>query len=198
MATKQRSYPPLEFHPLTRERWADLEKLFGERGACGGCWCMYWRLPRAEFDRRKGQGNKQSMRKLAAAGEAPGILAYAGREPIGWCAAAPREQYVRLERSRVLQRIDDRPVWSVTCLFVKKEHRNRGVSVELLRAAVAFARARGATVVEGYPVEPKRGKMPDVFAWTGVVSAFKRAGFVECARGSPARPIMRFVIREQV
>lgn len=197
MTAKQPGIPVLRFHSLTEDRWADLETLFGERGACGGCWCMYWRLQRAEFERRKGQGNKQSMRRLVAGGEAPGILAYAGQEPIGWCAIAPRESYPKLERSRVLRRIDDEPVWSVTCLFVKKEYRNRGVSVQLLRAAVEFARARGATVVEGYPAEPKRGRMPDVFAWTGLVSAFESAGFVERARGSPTRPIMRFEIHKR-
>jgi GNAT superfamily N-acetyltransferase len=197
MASKRSGDPALEFHPLTEDRWADFERLFGERGACGGCWCMWWRLKRSQFERQKGHVNKQSMRTLVASGEVPGILAYAGREPVGWCATAPREGYPVLERSRVLKRIDDEPVWSVTCLFVKKQHRHQGVSVQLLRAAVEYVRECGGTVVEGYPVEPKGGRMPDAFAWTGLVSAFKRAGFVECARGSPTRPIMRFGISKR-
>lgn len=130
-------------------------------------------------------------------GEIPGILAYATGEPIGWCAVAPRESYPVLERSRVLARIDDQPVWSVTCLFVKRQWRNRGVSVLLLRAAVDHVKACGGAVVEGYPVEHGTGKMPAAFAWTGMVSAFLKAGFVECARGSKARPIMRFRIERE-
>jgi GNAT superfamily N-acetyltransferase len=183
------------FHPLTSDRWTDFETLFGERGACGGCWCMLWRLKRSEFERQKGQANKESMRSLVASGEVPGILAYATEGPVGWCAIAPRESYPGLERSRVLKRIDEKPVWSVSCLFVKKEHRNQGVSVQLLRAAIAHVKQQGGTVVEGYPVEPSTERMPDVFAWTGLVAAFQQAGFVECARGSPTRPIMRFEIK---
>jgi GNAT superfamily N-acetyltransferase len=155
---------------------------------------MWWRLQRSEFERQKGRANKESMRSLVVSGEVPGVLAYAGEEPVGWCAVAPRENYPVLERSRVLKRIDDQPVWSVTCLFVKKEHRNKGVSVQLLRAAVAYVQERGGTVVEGYPVEPKAERTADAFAWTGLVSAFRQAGFVECARGSPTRPIMRFEV----
>lgn len=182
----------LEFHPLTDSRWPHFETLFGERGACGGCWCMWWRLKRSEFNRGKGQANKDAMRSLVASGEVPGILAYAGGDPVGWCAVAPRESYPVLERSRVLRRIDDQPVWSVTCLFVKKAYRKTGVSVRLLRAAAEHVAERGGAVLEGYPVEPRSGSMPDAFAWTGLVSAFRQAGFVECARGSEVRPIMRF------
>lgn len=194
ISRRKRSGDILEIHPLTSARWSDFETLFGERGACGGCWCMWWRLKRSEFERRKGQANKKIMRRMVSSGGIPGILAYAAREPVGWCAVAPREEYAVLERSRVLRRIDAEPVWSVTCLFVKKEQRNRGVSVQLLRAAVEFVREQGGRVVEGYPVEPRAGRMADVFAWTGLVSAFERAGFVECARGSERRPIMRYRI----
>jgi len=197
MPSNRRAGPSLEIHPLTSDRWTDFETLFGERGACGGCWCMLWRLKRSEFERGKGQGNKESMRSLVASGEVPGLLAYAAGEPVGWCAVAPREDYPALERSRVLKPIDSQPVWSVSCLFVKKGHRKQGVSVRLLRAAVEYVRAQGGLIVEGYPVEPKAEKVPDVFAWTGLVSAFEQAGFVECARGSPTRPIMRFEIRKQ-
>lgn len=191
---KRRSAETLEFHPLTSARWKDFEILFGERGACGGCWCMWWRLKRSDFSRQKGPANKQSMNRLVSSGDIPGILAYADGTPIGWCAVAPREKYPVLERSRVLKRIDNEPVWSVTCLFVKKERRNKGVSTRLLMAAIEHVKKQGGAVVEGYPVEPKTDKMPDAFAWTGLASAFKTAGFIECARGSRTRPIMRFRI----
>ena len=151
---------------------------------------MYWRRSAAEYDQGKGQGNRDALRRLVAGGATPGLLAYAGGAPVGWCAVGPRETYPRLERARVLKRIDDRPVWSVVCLFVAKDCRRRGVSVALLEAAAAFAASRGARMLEGYPVEP-RGAMPDAFAWTGTAAAFRAAGFREAARGSPTRPIMR-------
>jgi GNAT superfamily N-acetyltransferase len=185
----------LTFKPLTAKNWGPFEKLFGERGACGGCWCMYWRLKRSEFNQRKGEKNKAAMKRIVASGEVPGILAYAGGEPIGWCSVAPREVYPALDRSRILKRIDDAPVWSIVCLFVAKPFRRKGVSVELLKAAIEYVRQRGGQMVEGYPVEPKKGEMPDVFAWTGLASAFRQAGFKECARRSETRPIMRYEIR---
>ena len=181
----------LRFHPLTAERWPDLEKLFGTRGACGGCWCMYWRLMRPQFERQKGQGNRRAFKKLVANGEVPGILAYAGAEPVGWCGLAPREKYSRLANSRVLQPVDDQPVWSVTCFFVKKEHRAQGVSVALLRSATQHAKKYGAKILEGYPVEPRQDRMADTFVWTGLAAAFLHAGFEEVARRSETRPIMR-------
>ncbi len=181
--------------PLTPGRWADLEALFGERGACGGCWCMYWRLARARFETQKGEGNRRALRRLVGSGRPPGVLAYLDGKPAGWCAVAPREEYPALVRSRILQPVDAQPVWSVTCFFIAKEHRGKGVSVELLKAAVTFARKHGAKIVEGYPVEPKKGGIPDVFAWTGLASAFGRAGFQEVARRSVTRPILRKAIR---
>jgi GNAT superfamily N-acetyltransferase len=181
---------------LALERWADFVLLFGPRGACGGCWCMLWRLSRKQFEAGKGTGNKRAMKALVASGEVPGILAYRGVEPVGWCAVAPRDRYPALERSRVLKPVDGRPCWSVGCLFVHRAHRKRGVQTALLRAAVKFAGSKGASIVEGYPVEPKADKdLPAAFAWTGIPKAFERAGFVEVARRSPTRPIMRFEIR---
>jgi len=187
--TKERAR--LTFHPLTPERWGDLEKLFGERGACGGCWCMSWRLTRAQFEKQKGLPNKAAFKALVAAGPAPGVLAYSGAEPIGWCAVAPREVHERMENSRILAPVDEQPVWSVTCFFVARPFRRAGVSAQLLKAAVAHAMKLGAKIVEGYPVEPRKDPMPDVFAWTGISSAFRKAGFKEVARRAATRPIMR-------
>lgn len=181
----------LRVQPATPDRWADVERLFGDRGACGGCWCMHFRLLKAEYERGKGTGNRNALRRLVATGPPPGVLAFEGREPVGWCAVAPREQYPRLARSRAMRPVDDRPVWSVVCLFVARGHRRRGVSVALLRGAADFAASRGATLLEGYPVEPRSGTMPDVFAWSGTASAFRAAGFAEVARALPGRPIMR-------
>lgn len=178
--------------PLTPAQWEDFTTLFGERGACGGCWCMLWRLPPKQFKEQKGEGNRRAMKAIVETGEKPGILAYDGARAIGWCAVAPRERYGYLARSRILKPVDDRPCWSVSCLFIDKGYRRKMVSSELLKAAVAFAESQGAQVVEGYPVEPKSGKaIASAFAWTGLASAFLRAGFQEVARRSPTRPIMR-------
>jgi GNAT superfamily N-acetyltransferase len=139
----------------------------------------------------KGAKNKRALRRIVSSGEKPGILGYLGREAVAWCAVAPREEYVHLANSRVLKPVDDTPVWSVSCLFVSKPHRRKGLSVQMLRAAVEFAARRGAVMVEGYPVEPTMSKTPDPFVWTGVPSAFEAAGFHEVLRRSKTRPIMR-------
>jgi GNAT superfamily N-acetyltransferase len=188
--------PALDFRPLTPERWADVVKLFGPRGACAGCWCMVWRRSKAEWERGKGPGNRAAFQRLVRKGPPPGVLGYAAGEPVAWCAVAPREAYVQLERSRVLKPIDAEPVWSVSCLFVARGWRRRGLSVAMLRAAAAFAAGEGARIVEGYPVEPYSGKMPDAFAWTGTTAAFLAAGYREVARGSPKRPIMRLAVAD--
>ncbi|MBI3850295.1 MAG: GNAT family N-acetyltransferase [Verrucomicrobia bacterium] len=183
----------VKIHPLTPERWRDFEALFGKSGACAGCWCMWWRLPRAQWTKQKGAGNKTAIRAIVKAGEFPGLLAFVGDQPVGWCALAPRVVYPRLATSRTLKPIDDEPVWSITCFFVARPYRRRGVTVQLLKAAVDFARRNGAKLVEGYPVEPKKVQ-PDVFVYTGLASAFRKAGFKEVVRRSPSRPIMRCVL----
>jgi GNAT superfamily N-acetyltransferase len=182
-------------HPLTPRRWPDLEALFGERGACGGGWCMFWRQTRAEYEKSKGAGNRRAFKRIVELGKVPGILAYAGGAPVGWCAVAPRTDYSTLERSRVLAPVDEQPVWSVPCFFVARPFRRQGLTVELLRAAVEFAPKKGAKIIEGYPVEARKGKLPDVFAYTGLPSAFRKAGFVEALRRSPTRPIMRYFVK---
>ena len=152
---------------------------------------MFWRRSRADFVKGKGDGNRTAMRRLVKSGEIPGILAYRGKIPLGWCAVAPRECYPALGRSRILKPLDEKPVWSISCLFVKKECRGQGISVALLKAVITHVRRQGGAILEGYPVEPRKGRMPDAFAWTGLASAFRQAGFRECARRSPTRPVMR-------
>lgn len=156
---------------------------------------MYWRLRRKDYEANKGEGNRRRLKRLVTSGPPPGVLAYAGGKPVGWCAVAPREDYPVLGNSRILSPVDDQPVWSVTCLFVARGHRRSGLSSKLVQAATDFARAHGARLVEGYPVEPKKGAMPDAFVWTGLAGSFEKAGFKEVARRSPTRPIMRKKLR---
>ena len=152
---------------------------------------MVWRLRRKEWEAGKGEGNRKALRKIVTSGDEPGLLAYIDGKPVGWCAVAPRSVYGFLSRSRILKPVDDEPVWSVSCLFIQKQHRRQGIAVALLKAAVDFVGERGGRIVEGYPTERTMEKTPDAFVWTGTVSAFKMAGFNEVLRRSKNRPIMR-------
>ena len=155
---------------------------------------MYYRLKRSQFEAQKGDKNKAAMKSIVDSGDTPGILAMAGGRAVGWCAVAPRPEFSMLERSRILKPVDENPVWSIVCLFIEKSHRRKGVSVAMLKAAVDYVRERGGKIVEGYPVEPRKNDMPDVFAFIGLASAFRKAGFKECVRRSETRPIMRYEI----
>ena len=187
--------PHLAFHPLTGERWRDFEALFGKNGALGGCWCMWWRISRAAFDRQKGDGNRRAMRAIVASGTVPGILAYENGIPVGWCSIAPREQFASLNRSPVLKRIDERPVWSIVCFFVGKGHRGRGITRQLIKAALVHAAGNGAEIVEAYPAEPRdRKKLGAETVFMGLPGLFRSLGFRVAARPSKARTIMRYTI----
>ena len=192
--SKSEHVSELKILPATPSRWIAIETLFGERGACGGCWCMFWRVPRKRYEADKGDRNKRAFRRLVQSGNQPGIIAYVRSEPIGWCAVAPREQYIGLDRSRILKPIDEEPVWSVSCLFVRKDYRRQGIASKLLGGAIKFASSKGARIVEGYPVDTST-KMADAFLWHGTASSFLAAGFKEVLRRSESRPIMRYVIQ---
>jgi GNAT superfamily N-acetyltransferase len=189
MSSEKEPLPNLEYHPVTSERWADLERLFGQHGGDGGCWCMWWRLTREQFTSQAGEKNRLALK-------APGLLAYADGEPVAWCSLGPRENYGSLERSRNLKRIDDRPVWSIVCFFVARPFRGQGLMEPFLKATVEYAREQGATIVEGYPVEPRK-QLSGSSGYMGVVSAYRKAGFVEVARTPARRPIMRYIIEGQ-
>lgn len=129
------------------------------------------------------------------AGQKPGIMAYADGKPIGWCAIGPREAYASLERSNVLKRVDDLPVWSVTCFYIARGHRRQGLAGQLLKASIRLARQHGVKIVEGYPIDSGGEKKNSVSVFTGLASTFIDAGFVEVERRSPTRPIMRYFLK---
>jgi len=183
----------LSFRPLTSNLWTDFEQLFGPRGACSGCWCMFWKLRGKAYDENTGEPARQMQKSIVEAGTVPGLLAFAGDEPVGWIAVEPRPAYPKLAHSRILKPVDEAAVWSVTCFFVAKQARRQGLTVELLKAAVDYVRQQGGQIVEGYPVETKEN-MPAAFIYTGTAAAFQEAGFVEVARRSEKRPIMRYSI----
>jgi GNAT superfamily N-acetyltransferase len=187
----------LDFHPLTPDRWDDLEALFGPRGGYSGCWCMWWRCSRREFERNGNQGNRLAFRNIVMEGDPPGILAYAGGNPVGWCSVAPRDSYPSLLRSRTLRAVDDRPTWSIVCFFVAREWRGRGVSRALAKAAVDHVRERGGRMLEAYPTDPRGRRLAPVSSYMGTPDMFRCAGFRECARPSKARVVMRREVRRR-
>jgi len=186
--------PTLSIQPLRRNLWNDFEELFGLNGACGGCWCMHWKLRGKAFEKAKGSVTRQMHKALIDAGTVTGLLAYMDGEVVGWVAVEPRSAYEKLAYSRVLKPVDGQEVWSVTCLYTARQHRRKRVSVSLLKAAVEHVRHQGGKIVEGYPVDAQQA-MPAPFIYTGTASAFQQAGFKEVARNSPTRPIFRFVIK---
>ncbi|HUL09807.1 MAG TPA: GNAT family N-acetyltransferase [Candidatus Acidoferrum sp.] len=184
--------PALTFHPLTPDRWDDLERLFGpERGADSGCWCMFWRLRRSEFHALGKQKRKAAFRELVKSNAPLGILAYEGAQPVGWCAIAPRAATPGLERSPVCKPVDDRPAWSITCFFVEPKARRDGVMAALIDAAVKHAKRHGARIVEAYPRDPGRARIDSASGYVGLLEPFAAEGFQEVARRTPKRPFMR-------
>ncbi|HEY2791026.1 MAG TPA: GNAT family N-acetyltransferase [Micromonosporaceae bacterium] len=194
------SVAPLTVAPLTAARFDDLVELFGPGGANSGCWCMWWRLPAKDWSARAGQaaqdpecGNKAAFERVVESGEPTGLLGYLDGRAVGWCAVAPRMAYPRLLRSRAIGPLDpDEPgVWSVTCFFIHRKHRNAGVAHALLTAAVETAIAGGASAVEGYPVDASEGRRPSGDLFTGTVGQFKRAGFTAVDGATGKRVVMR-------
>ena len=189
-----------KIHPLTPDRWDDLDALFGPRGAYGGFWCMFWRVSRAQFGEQCAHGgadNKAAFREVVVRGDVPGLLAYADGKPVGWCAVAPREVYTALERSTTRKRLDDQPVWSITCFYVAHGWRKRGVSTALVNAAIAHVRNQGGKMLEAYPTLNEPGMKPpsNSAAYMGLSEVFRDAGFVEVARPSNTRRVtMRYAI----
>lgn len=183
----------LSFKPIKRNLWTDFEELFGSNGACAGCWCMFWKLRGKAFDEARGYETRQMHKSIVDSGVVTGLLAYLHGDVVGWIAIEPRSAYPRLAHSRTLKPVDDQSVWSVTCFFVSKKFRRRGIMVELLKAAVEHAGSQGGKIVEGYPLDVKEN-VPATSVYTGTVYAFRQAGFQEVARPASTRPIFRFFI----
>ena len=181
--------------PLTADLWPDLERLFGpERGACAGCWCMWFRLSRPEWNAAGRGGRKTIFKELVEAGPPPGLLAYADEAPVGWVAVAPRDDHAQIGRSRIMRPVDGAPAHAITCFYLAPRWRRRGLMRPLIEAAVGFARGQGAALVEAYPFDPPPGQRISG-GFHGIAGAFGDHGFVEVARRSPARPVMRLALQ---
>ena len=183
---------------LCKNNWLKFEQLFGTKGACGNCWCMYFRLKKSDFIEGKfNEGNKDAIQQLVFNDYPTGILAFYGDEPIAWCALAPRDHFLKLGKSRVHKPIDDKKVWSIPCFFIAKNYRRLGVSVQLLKKVIEFARENDIHILEAYPTIPTTEKLPDSFAWIGLYKSFERAGFKIVDQTSINRPMVRYYLTEQ-
>ena len=188
----------LTFEPLTKTNWNKFVQLFGSKGACGNCWCMYYRLNKLEYQEGKvDDGNKSAMKQIVWENKPTGVLGFYDGQAIAWCAFAPRENFIKLEKSRVHKRIDDKTVWSIPCFFIDKDFRRHGVSVELLKGVIKYAKEAGIKIIEAYPTTPTQEKLADSFAWIGLYKSFERAGFEIVDRTSKNRPMVRYYTDKQ-
>jgi GNAT superfamily N-acetyltransferase len=174
--------------PLTPELWPALEDLFGEQGPVSRCWCMYWRIGN-DYRKRPREANKAAFCELVKSGPPPGLLAFDGDLAVGWCQLTPRDVLPCLDRTWRLKRVDDMPVWSLSCFYVRKGYRKRGVTSALIAAALDAAKRAGAPALEAYPLD---ANLTPSASHTGYASTFARAGFKIIARHVPPRPIMRY------
>ena len=204
--------PAYQVQPLSAENWPALEELFGRSGGSNGCWCAYWRIGPRYRDRPR-EENQGDLRRLAESGQPGGLLAFAPlvagnmvkdgpargsgvietgnpQAAVGWCSLAPRAHLGWLARARYLGPVDDLPVWSAPCFYIRRDHRGRGVTDALIEAALEVAASTGAPALEAYPVDTEvPGHTRNAF--TGTAAAFARHGFRVVARRKPDRPVMR-------
>jgi GNAT superfamily N-acetyltransferase len=187
--------PDYPSFPLTPDRWDDLVDLFGpERGANSGCWCMWWRMPAADWKTLPRSEKRDRFRAIVEGGPPPGILAYDNAQAVGWCAIGPRETLPRMNRSRVAAPLDDADgIWAVNCFYIRAGYRGQGLMQTLLDAALGFARRQKARIVEACPIDSDR-KLIWGEGYVGLAPVFRAAGFKEVARRSPTRPLMRKVL----
>jgi GNAT superfamily N-acetyltransferase len=185
----------IEYKELKPSMWKDVEKLFGPKGACAGCWCIFWRLPKGGklWDETRGLKAKRMLHNLVKKGEAKSILAYADGVPAGWLTFGPRIDFPKLETAKAYKIDDADKVWSLPCFFIPPPYRNKGIGRGLLAAAVQAAKKQKAKILEGYPVPlTKEGKkLPATFSWTGPLKLFEEFGFKIIQRESYSRPLVR-------
>jgi GNAT superfamily N-acetyltransferase len=178
--------------------WAAVQQLLGRDGE-RGCWCQYWRLSSSDYAARAPGAGAELMRAQLAGQPSPGVVCYVNGEAAGWCGLWPRSRFERLNRSRTIPQIDDVPVWSIVCFFVRVGFRRRGVAAALLRGAIDYARASGAPALEAYPIDAGGQRLDVSFSYVGFTSLFERAGFepvVETDARSAGRPrvLMRLAL----
>jgi GNAT superfamily N-acetyltransferase len=177
----------LTIRPLTPDLWPVFTDLFGAHGACNGCWCMYWRIG-AGYTKQPREKNRAAFRRIVDTGPPPGLLAFDGDRAVGWCQVTPRNSLPWLDGAKRTRRVDDLPVWSISCFYVRRGYRKKGVSTALISAALNAAKRAGAPAVEAYPMDAPR-------SFTGMISTFEKAGFEKVGQHLPNRPIVRHLLK---
>ena len=182
----------IDVRPLTPDLWPHLVDLFGAMGACGGCWCMYWRIG-SSYHKQPIHANKAAFHRIVKNGPPPGLLAFKGDLAVGWCQLTPRNALAWLNRTWRLKPVDDVPVWSISCFYIRKRCRRQGITSALIAAAVKEAKKAGAPALEAYPVD---GDLTSSSSFTGFASTFLKLGFQRVAKHTAARPILRHALGE--
>jgi len=186
--------------PLTPENWPAFEKLFGKQGACSGCWCIHWRVPRAEYMAKRGAAAKAFFKRRVSKSPPPGVLAFDGDEAVGWLQISPRADTPEFNNPRRVTAplnendAEDERIWAATCFYVKASARGQGVMDALVRGGIAYARANGARAIDACPIDGRTG---NVDAYVGLKPVFERAKFKEVARRKDNRPLMRRTLRDK-
>jgi ribosomal protein S18 acetylase RimI-like enzyme len=200
-SSRSASDAPFRIEPLTSTSWDALAELFREGGDPRWCWCQYWRLRSKDFSAAKVPQLRDRLLEQATSAQPPGLVAFDGDRAVGWVSLGPRSDFERVERSRVIPRVDDRPVWSIVCFAVSASARGQGVARALLEGAIDHARERGAEALEAYPIAIDEGEPihPEA-AFTGTLPMFERAGFrVVADRASdPSSRHQRVVVRKDL
>jgi GNAT superfamily N-acetyltransferase len=178
---------PMVCHPLTPERFGDIEKVFGDRGVARRCFCMHWRRPDGGFG--DSRDNRDRFADITSQGPPPGLIGYREGEPVGWVQVGPREMFPTIARSRLIKPVDDVETWSINCFVVRAGRRKHGIGTGLLSAAIQWAKSQGARIIEAYPVDGARASSVDLF--TGTLGMFHEHGFAEIIRRKHDRPIVR-------
>lgn len=196
---KKPSMPELRTRLLSADMWPELLQLFGGKGACGGCWCMSWRIEKGErWEEVKGPTAKRRLKQLVTSGKAQGCLAFDGDEPVAWCTFGPRLDFPRLQRARTLACSDATDVWSIPCFFIRPDYRKRGVAGLLLHDTLSHLEEIGVKTVEAYPAQTRGNELPAAFVWTGVPSLFRAAGFKAVGKPEHAKLRMRKTLQPGV
>jgi GNAT superfamily N-acetyltransferase len=177
----------LTVKPLSPELWPAIENLFESGTACKRCWCMYWRIG-STYRTKPAEVNKAALYGIVQEGPPPGLLAFDDDNPVGWCQLSSRDSLPWLDRTSYLKRVDDLPVWCISCFYVRNGYRKHGVTSALISEALNIARNAGVPSLEAYPLDQA---LTSSTSFTGFLSTFRKLGFYVVKRRVPARPIMR-------
>ncbi len=181
---------PMQCLPLTPGRFGDVERVMGERGVARRCFCMYWRRPDGGFG--DDRDNRNRFADVVGEGPPPGLVGYAAGEPVGWVQVGPRGDFPTILRSPLVRPVDEAEPWSINCFVVRVGYRRKAVASGLAAAAVAYAVAGGAALIEAYPVDKAQWSAGDYY--TGSLGMFLGLGFTEVARRKATRPIVRLAV----